>query len=260
LTRGTVSPGDTAVKRVVCVSTCRASARARRLRAMPHIQTRWTPEEKEAIGLALVDGGMTAKEAVNAAAEGLLRAHGQILPPFGPMPPATALDCARKLRLRRAGRAAGQIDKLPVRDVVEGVRLALARMLHGEITAMERTKPGKRDVERIRQLARAARELQALVDKDAPAPPALGSKAGGSSPTSGGLGGAILRAHGTGRVSTPVQEAHKTEAHGDTGHARSEAQYEATHSTAHHAASERRTQQSEQAEAQPGTVLGMGQH
>jgi hypothetical protein len=225
---------------------------------MPHIQTRWTPEEKEAIGLALVDGGMTAKEAVNAAAEGLLRAHGQILPPFGPMPPATALDCARKLRLRRAGRAAGQIDKLPVRDVVEGVRLALARMLHGEITAMERTKPGKRDVERIRQLARAARELQALVDKDAPAPPALGSKAGGSSPTSGGLGGAILRAHGTGRVSTPVQEAHKTEAHGDTGHARSEAQYEATHSTAHHAASERRTQQSEQAEAQPGTVLGMG--
>jgi hypothetical protein len=144
---------------------------------MPHIQTRWTPEEKEAIGLALVDGGMTAKEAVNAAAEGLLRAHGQILPPFGPMPPATALDCARKLRLRRAGRAAGQIDKLPVRDVVEGVRLALARMLHGEITAMERTKPGKRDVERIRQLARAARELQALVDKDAPAPPSPGSKA-----------------------------------------------------------------------------------
>jgi hypothetical protein len=164
---------------------------------MPHIQTRWTPEEKEAIGLALVDGGMTAKEAVNAAAEGLLRAHGQILPPFGPMPPATALDCARKLRLRRAGRAAGQIDKLPVRDVVEGVRLALARMLHGEITAMERTKPGKRDVERIRQLARAARELQALVDKDAPAPPSPGAAPRQNHRETGGLGGAILKAHRT---------------------------------------------------------------
>jgi hypothetical protein len=206
-----------------------------------------------------VDGGMTAKEAVNAAAEGLLRAHGQILPPFGPMPPATALDCARKLRLRRAGRAAGQIDKLPVRDVVEGVRLALARMLHGEITAMERTKPGKRDLERIRQLARAAREVQALADKDAPAPPSPASRAGGASPTVGGLGGAILKAHGAARVSTPVQEAQTKESMGDSTGASSAARGAGMDSAAGTGEAQAGEQESEHIGTVLGTVLGGGQ-
>lgn len=208
--------------------------------------------------MALVDGGMTAKEAVRAASEGLLRAHGQLLEPFGPMPPSTALDCARKLRQRRAGRAASQVDKLPVRDVVEGVRLALARMLHGEIAAMERAKPGKRDLERIRQLARAAREVQALADKDAPAPPAPGANPRRNHRETSGLGGAILKAHRSGqtRVETrAAQEAHNTESMGDTGHARSEAQYEATHGRAYHREGERGEQQSEQEGEQPTRTL-----
>jgi hypothetical protein len=228
---------------------------------MPHIQTRWTPEEKEAIGLALVDGGMTAKEAVNAAAEGLLRAHGQILPPFGPMPPATALDCARKLRLRRAGRAAGQIDKLPVRDVVEGVRLALARMLHGEITAMERTKPGKRDVERIRQLARAARELQALVDKDAPAPPSPGAAPRQNHRETGGLGGAILKAHRTTGQRVETQAAHNAQtakSPTEIGHAQGEARDGATQDSTHDETDGPSERESVRLGEEPSMVLGMG--
>jgi hypothetical protein len=227
---------------------------------MPHIAAKYSVEERDAMGVGMVDRGMSAHE-VKAAAEGglLERSDGTRLPPFDP-PVSSIRAYARVVRKRRAGKASSEAAKLPPRDAVESVRIRLIRMIDLELATEERKRNGKRDLERIRQLGRAAREAAALPELNGPRPPSPGSKAAGSNPTSGGLGGAILRAHGTGRVSTPAHDARETESTGDTGHARSEAQYEATHSTAHTGTEERSEQQSEQAEAQPSTVLGVGQH
>jgi hypothetical protein len=92
------------------------------------------------MGMAIVDRGMTAQEArTGRGGASCAQRRARLLPSFGPMPPATALDCARKLRLRRAGRAAGQIDKLPVRDVGgRGARTHSRGCCTGRSPAMER--------------------------------------------------------------------------------------------------------------------------
>jgi hypothetical protein len=135
---------------------------------------------------------------------------------------------------------------------VESVRIRLIRMIDLELATEERKRNGKRDLERIRQLGRAAREAAALPELNGPRPPSPGSKAAGSNPTSGGLGGAILKAHGTtGRVSTPAQEAHTTESTG------TQATHGAKRSTRPRTAQrttgteERSEQQSERAEPEP---------
>jgi hypothetical protein len=225
-----------------------------------HIAPKYTVEERDAMGIGMVDRGMSAHEVKAAAEAGLLeRPDGTRLPPFEP-PVASIRHYARVVKQRRAGKASSEAAKLPPRDAVESVRQRLIRMVDLELAFEERKRNGKRDLERIRQLGRAAREAAALPELNAPRPPSPGSKAAGSNPTTGGLAGAILKAHGTGRVSTPAQEAHTTEGVGDTGHARSEAQYEATSSSTHDGADAPGEQQGEQAGAQPHVVLGMGEH
>jgi hypothetical protein len=225
---------------------------------VPHIQPKYSIEERDAMGLGMVDRGMSAHEVKAAAEAGLLeRDDGTRLPPFSP-PVGSVRHYARMVKKRRAGKASSEAAKLPPRDAVESVRIRLIRMIDLELATEERKRNGKRDLERIRQLGRAAREAAALPELNGPRPPSPGSKAGGSNPTSGGLGGAILKAHGTGRVSTPAQEAYTPSSTRDAGHARSEAQYEATSRGAHQRAGERSEQQSKRAEQQPSTVLGMG--
>jgi hypothetical protein len=225
-----------------------------------HIAPKYTVEERDAMGIGMVDRGMSAHEVKAAAEAGLLeRSDGTRLPPFEP-PVASIRHYARVVKQRRAGKARSEADKLPPRDAVESFRIRLVRMLDLELAFEERKRNGKRDVERMRQLARAAREAASLPSLDDPRPPSPGSKAGGSNPTTGGLAGAILKAHGTGRVSTPAQEAHTTEGVGDTGHARGEAQYEAMSSSTHQRADAPGEQQSERAEPQARVVLGMGEH
>jgi hypothetical protein len=222
---------------------------------VPHIAAKYTADERDAMGLGVVDRGMTAEEVKTAAEAGLLeRSDGTRLPPFSP-PAGSVRHYARMVKKRRAGKARSEADKLPPRDAVESVRIRLIRMIDLELATEERKRNGKRDLERIRQLGRAAREAAALPELNGPRPPSPGSKAAGSNPTSGGLGGAIIRAHGTGRVSTPAQEAKAEDSTRDTGHARSEAQYEATHSAAHTGTGERSEQQSERAGPQSSIAL-----
>jgi hypothetical protein len=220
-----------------------------------HIAPKYTVEERDAMGIGMVDRGMSAHEVKAAAEAGLLeRPDGTRLPPFEP-PVASIRHYARVVKQRRAGKASSEAAKLPPRDAVESVRQRLIRMVDLELAFEERKRNGKRDLERIRQLGRAAREAAALPELNAPRPPSPGSKAAGSNPTTGGLAGAILKAHGTGRVSTPAQEAHTARGSGDTGHARSEAQYEATHGSAYHREGALGTQHSEQEEPQPSITL-----
>jgi hypothetical protein len=184
---------------------------------MPHIAAKYSVEERDAMGVGMVDRGMSAHEVKAAAEAGLLeRSDGTRLPPFDP-PVSSIRAYARVVRKRRAGKASSEAAKLPPRDAVESVRIRLIRMIDLELATEERKRNGKRDLERIRQLGRAAREAAALPELNGPRPPSPGSKAAGSNPTSGGLGGAILKAHGTGRVSTPAQEAHTDRGHGGHG-------------------------------------------
>jgi hypothetical protein len=84
------------------------------------------------------------------------------------------------------------------------LKRALAAMTEQEINHERRRKIGKRDPERIRQLARAAREIAGIPDRADPNPrtpgkrdPETGRMDNGGA-TSGGLAGAILSAHGQG--------------------------------------------------------------
>jgi hypothetical protein len=163
---------------------------------MPHIAAKYSVEERDAMGVGMVDRGMSAHEVKAAAEAGLLeRSDGTRLPPFDP-PVSSIRAYARVVRKRRAGKASSEAAKLPPRDAVESVRIRLIRMIDLELATEERKRNGKRDLERIRQLGRAAREAAALPELNGPRPPSPGSKAAGSNPTSGGLGGAILKAHG----------------------------------------------------------------
>jgi hypothetical protein len=208
---------------------------------MPHIAPKYSAEQRDAMGIGVVDRGMSADEVKAAAEAGMLeRSDGTRLPPFE-APASSIRSYARVVKQRRAGKARSEADKLPPRDAVESFRIRLVRMLDLELAFEERKRNGKRDVERMRQLARAAREAASLPSLDDPRPPSPGSKAAGSNPTTGGLAGAILKAHGTGR-------------------ARGEAQYEATSSSTHDRADGPGEQQSERAEPQAHVVLGMGEH
>jgi hypothetical protein len=135
-------------------------------------------------------------------------------------------------------------------------------MIDLELATEERKRNGKRDLERIRQLGRAAREAAALPELNGPRPRAPDAQKGGNRTPTGGLGGAILKAHRTTgpRVETQAaHEAHTPERPSDLGHAQGEAQYEATHSTAHTGTEERSEQASERSSAEPRIALGMGE-
>jgi hypothetical protein len=230
---------------------------------MPHIAPKYTVEQRDAMGIGMVDRGMSADEVKAAAEAGMLeRPDGTRLPPFE-APVSSIRSYARTVRQRRAGKASSEAAKLPPRDAVESVRQRLIRMVDLELAFEERKRNGKRDLERIRQLGRAAREAAALPELNAPRPRAPDAQPGGNRTPTGGLAGAILKAHRTTgpRVETQAaQEAHHTETTRDTGHARGEAQYEATSSTEHQGEGAPGEQDSERDRAQAHVVLGMGEH
>jgi hypothetical protein len=205
-----------------------------------HIAPKYTVEERDAMGIGMIDRGMSAHEVKAAAEAGLLeRPDGTRLPPFEP-PVASIRHYARVVKQRRAGKASSEAAKLPPRDAVESVRQRLIRMVDLELAFEERKRNGKRDLERIRQLGRAAREAAALPELNAPRPRAPDAQPGGNRTPTGGLAGAILKAHRTTgpRVETQAaQEAHEHQGEGVPGE-----------------------QQSEQSRAQAHVVLGMGEH
>jgi hypothetical protein len=228
-----------------------------------HIAPKYSVEERDAMGLGMVDRGMSAHEVKAAAEAGLLeRGDGTRLPPFEP-PVASIRHYARVIKKRRAGKASSEAAKLPPRDAVESVRIRLIRMIDLELATEERKRNGKRDLERIRQLGRAAREAAALPELDAPRPRAPDAQKGGNRTPTGGLGGAILKAHRTTgpRVETQAaQEAHTQERPTGHGPRTGRSAGEATHSTAHTGTEERSEQASERSSAEPRIALGMGEH
>jgi hypothetical protein len=171
---------------------------------MGHLSERYTHEQREAAALAYLDHGMRPARLVRDALKaGKLTYNGEPVPAVD-MPESTILTNVTRLKNRRAGQVQSELAKQPARDAAEALKRALAAMTEQEINHERRRKIGKRDPERIRQLARAAREIAAIPDRADPNPrtpgkrdPETGALSNGGA-TSGGLAGAILSAHGQG--------------------------------------------------------------
>ena len=191
---------------------------------MPMNAPKYTDDQREAMASAIVDRGIRPAERVSALARaGELTLNGEKLDAFDP-PASTVRSCARKLRQRRAGTLKRDIEKENPRDALEQLRLRLVRVADQELAVQERKRRGHRDPEKIRQIARAAREIAAIPERPLPPPgkvdPDTGRKPSG--PTTGGLGGAILAAaakteparvetQGTGPEQTPTPPETNTE-------------------------------------------------
>jgi hypothetical protein len=165
---------------------------------MPAIEAKYSPEQREAIAVAWLDLAIRpARRVVAMAAAGELELNGEKLPPFETRV-STVADFARKLRQRRAGTIASEVEKLGPRDAVEALHRRLTRLADAELAALEKTRAGKRDPERIRQIARAVVEIARIPDPTTAPVPKVAPKATGPGSTAGGLAGAVLAAHGQG--------------------------------------------------------------
>jgi hypothetical protein len=88
---------------------------------MSQFQARYSTEAKRAVGLAQLDHGLTAREALAALAARQLAPDGSpaaspdraVSPPAATMPKSTAHDCARRIRLEREGRRGGLENRPP---------------------------------------------------------------------------------------------------------------------------------------------------
>lgn len=177
---------------------------------MKPFEARYTPDQREALASAYNDAAIRpVSRIVSMAAAGTLKLDAQTLEPFKPSTDAVYKYAAAQRRRRAGTRSNADI---PPRDAVEALRRRLVSMVDAELRVMEVRKAGTRDPERIRQLARAAREIAALPLPDDARPAAPGQKPrmpaqGGI--TDGGLGATILQAHGRTRASRrpePAQE------------------------------------------------------
>lgn len=200
----------------------------------------YTPQQREAIAAAVVDHKIPPKRVVVLAQAGELTFDSESLPPFATNI-NTVRDFARKMRARRAGKIKGDLAGLAPRDAVESLRLRLLNVVEQELRAEEVRKRGNRDPERIRQFARAAREIAAIPARDDPRPVQPGQKIPGTQATNGGrtrggLAGQILASAGQGarvetRETSTAQDVHHTPTDGGEHTARSPepSEHEHTH-------------------------------
>jgi hypothetical protein len=145
---------------------------------MPPIE-RWTDEQRSAVAVAVVERGLSAATVAALAAAGDLKgADGNRLEPF-PMPATSVRTYVARYRKKRAGGVDSPLAELPHRDAVEQVRRRFANVIAAELEHLEAQKAGKRDLERLRQLKRAAREWAALPDRTEPRPVKPGARAEG---------------------------------------------------------------------------------
>lgn len=159
---------------------------------------KYTQRQRDALAFAYLDRGIRpARRVVELAAAGQLELDGEKLPAFTTNQNAVR-DFAAKLRKTRDGKTASTLADAPPRDAIETLRRRLISMTDGCIAIEERRKPEDRDPERIRQLARATREIAALPGPSDPRPAAPGQRKDGKregGETRGGLPGPLLADH-----------------------------------------------------------------
>jgi transposase-like protein len=205
---------------------------------MPNpFERRYTPEQRAALAEAYEDRGIRPyKTVVTRAAAGTLPYKDGQLAPFETNA-STVTYLVRQLRKRRAGAESSHLATLEPRDAIEALRRRLVALVDRETAFEENKKDGALDPERLRQLARAAKEVAAIPGpKDArPVPGGARNTDGSKEPKAeAALGGKLLHAHRQGDAS-PAQD----DGHGKQGNTENDVDADASHA-AHGAAGRRR--------------------
>jgi hypothetical protein len=168
---------------------------------MGHLAEKYTRQQREAMAVAYVDRGIKpASRVVEAAARGELVLDGDTLAPFDTSE-GTVRDVARKLRNRRAGKAKSAVAAMRGHDGPAALKRRLLAAADQELAVEENKRRGRRDIPRLQQIARMAREASAIPEPGDPVPVKPGEKIPGTKQTAGGkttggLAGAILAAAG----------------------------------------------------------------
>ena len=130
---------------------------------MSQFQRRYSDRVKRAVGLAQIDGGKTAQQALDALHAGqLVDVDGPVPAPADRMPKSTAHDCARKIRLEREGRRGGLESKEPQQARAELTRrlVVAADRLTRRVERKSNTGTGDAQLaELLTKAARAVREV-----------------------------------------------------------------------------------------------------
>jgi hypothetical protein len=158
--------------------------------------SKYSETQRAAIVAALEDGLDATMVSALAASGELTDRAGFPLPGFT-IPASTVRDFRRKAKYRRDAERRDLLLEEP-RDTVEQLRQDLLRVVHAELRGMQREKHGTRDLDRVRQAARALRELAAVSGPGPGRPPRPGygpvaERVGGV--TRGGLAESVLKAH-----------------------------------------------------------------
>jgi hypothetical protein len=164
---------------------------------VPAFDRKYSHEQADAVASAWNDRGIRPATRVSelAAAGELTTPQGDRLPAFE-IPEGTIRSLARHARRRRRGEIRSPLSEAAPRDAIEIIRRRMVNMIDGEMAVEERKRPGNRDAERIRQLARAALEAARLPGPTDPRPAspatkdAEGKRTGGAH---GGLAGPMMR-------------------------------------------------------------------
>lgn len=164
---------------------------------MSAFQQKYSDQQKRAAVAAYLDRGIQPMKSVLAMAKaGELWHEGARVEPFD-MPLSTFRSELKRERMRRVGRIKSQVAKLPAHDAVDQLRVRLVNLAASELDRQEKAKV--RDPEKIRQIARAVREIAALpgakegrTHQPGQRDPATQRQNEG--PTRNGLAGAILAA------------------------------------------------------------------
>jgi hypothetical protein len=161
---------------------------------------RYTQRQREAIAASYPLTTATAGRVAELAAAGELEhPSGATLGPFE-IGESTVRSVARRARLKEAAAdARTELADLPHRSAVEDIRRRLLHAIELEFDSIEIEQEQGRPVsgERLRQVARAAREVASIPGPNEPRPPKPGAKVDGvrdGSETRGGLAGKILAA------------------------------------------------------------------
>jgi hypothetical protein len=172
----------------------------RRWAVAGELTSRYSQREREAAAAAALTG-TPAKRVLELAAAGELQHDGQKLPAFIIGNTSTVRDWKRRLqqKLDREERPSGALEDGPPRDPIEQLRRRLIAVADAELTAIERQPAGQRDVETMRQIAKAVHEASRFPGPTDPRPasqdtrdPATGKK---GSRVTGGLAGELILAH-----------------------------------------------------------------
>jgi hypothetical protein len=165
-------------------------------RTVPAFDPKYSHAQREAIASAWNDRGVRpARRVVELARAGeLTDAAGDKVPGFE-IPEGTIRSLARHARRRRRGEIRSPLSEAGPRDAIEIIRRRLVNMIDGEMAVQERKRPGSRDPERIRQLARAALEAARLPGPTDPRP---------SSPATRGPDGKQLEGIAKGGLAGPM--------------------------------------------------------